>query len=77
MIKTSTQNELIQYVYNELADDACEQLELALTQDLELAESCSDLLMIQQLLDGAAFKAPRQRAIDNILSYSKSLSLQS
>ncbi|MFD3002145.1 hypothetical protein ACFS7Z_17375 [Pontibacter toksunensis] len=76
MITTSTQNELIQYVYNELAEDANEQLELALTQDLELAESCSDLLMIQQLLDGAC-KAPRQRAIDNILNYSKNLSLQS
>ncbi|GAB3534292.1 hypothetical protein GCM10027443_21140 [Pontibacter brevis] len=76
MIKTSTQNELIQYVYNDLADEACEQLELALTQDLELAESCSDLLMMQQLLDAAA-KAPHQRAVNNILNYSKSLSLQS
>lgn len=76
MIKTSTQNELIQYVYNELADDAFEQLEVALVQDMELAASCSELLLIQQLLDDAA-RAPRQQAIDNILNYSKSLSLQS
>lgn len=76
MIKTSTQNELIQYVYNELADEAFEQLELALAQDMELADSCSELLLIQQLLDDAV-KAPRQQAIDNILNYSKSLSLQS
>ena len=76
MIKTSTQNELIQYVYNELADDAFEQLELALAQDMELADSCSELLLMQQLLNDAA-KAPRQQAIDNILNYSKSLSLQS
>ena len=76
MIKTSTQNELIQYAYNELADDACEQLEAALMQDTELAEGCSDLLILQQMLDEAV-KAPRQQAIDNILNYSKSLSLQS
>ncbi|WP_018479894.1 hypothetical protein [Pontibacter roseus] len=76
MIKTSTQNELIQYVYNELADDAREQLETALTHDDELADNCSDLLLLQRLLDGAA-KSPSQRTINNILNYSKSLSLQS
>ena len=76
MIKTSTQNELIQYVYDELADPAREQLEIALMHDNELAENCSDLLQIQRLLDGAA-KSPSQRSINNILNYSKSLSLQS
>ncbi len=76
MIKTSTQNELIQYVYNELAEDACEQLELALMQDSELAESCSDLLMVHHLLTGSIKIAP-ERAVNNILNYSKSLSLQS
>lgn len=76
MIKTSTQNELIQYVYNELAEDACTQLESAFMQDDELAEGCSELLMLQQLLDEVA-QAPARRAVNNILSYSKSLSLQS
>ncbi|MBD1398541.1 hypothetical protein H9Q13_15320 [Pontibacter sp. JH31] len=76
MIKTSTQNELIQYVYNELADPARKQLEAAFMQDHELAESCSDLMQIQRMLDGAA-KSPSQRSVNNILNYSKSLSLQS
>ena len=76
MIKTSTQNELIQYVYNELADDARKQLEIALMHDNELADDCSDLLLIQRLLDDAT-KSPSDRAINNILNYSKSLSLQS
>ena len=76
MIKTSTQNELIQYVYNELAEDACEQLEVAFMHDDELAESCSELLQIQNLLDDA-LKSPHKRAVQNILNYSKSLSLQS
>ncbi|OKL41201.1 hypothetical protein A3841_15395 [Pontibacter flavimaris] len=77
MIQTSTQNELIQYVYDELADDACAQLESALMHDSELAEGCSDLLLLQQLLDGAASKAPSDRSVQNIIKYSKSLSLQS
>ncbi len=76
MIKTSTQNELIQYVYDDLAANACEQLEGALVQDMELADSCSELILMQKLLDNAV-KAPRQHAINNILNYSKSLSLQS
>lgn len=76
MIKTSTQNELIQYVYNELAADAREQLETALVHDNELADNCSDLLLIHRLLDGA-LKSPGQRSVNNILNYSKNLSLQS
>ncbi|MBF9255204.1 hypothetical protein I2I11_18040 [Pontibacter sp. 172403-2] len=76
MIKTSTQNELIQYVYDELADDARMQLEAVLMQDNELAETCSELLEMQFLLQNAV-KSPGERAISNILNYSKSLSLQS
>jgi ABC-type phosphate/phosphonate transport system substrate-binding protein len=76
MIKTSTQNELIQYVYNELAEDACKQLETAFMHDDELTESCSELLELQNHLDGA-LKTPHERAVRNILNYSKSLSLQS
>jgi hypothetical protein len=76
MIKTSTQNELIQYVYNELADNASEQMETAFMQDNEIAESCSELLQLQSLLDNA-LKTPHERAVRNILNYSKSLSLQS
>ncbi len=76
MIKTSTQNELIQYVYNELAEDASRHLEKALMQDDELAESCAELLLIQNLLNDA-LKSPRTRAVDNILHYSRSLTMQS
>ncbi|MCC9136466.1 hypothetical protein ACFSKU_06405 [Pontibacter silvestris] len=76
MIKTSTQNELIQYVYDELAEDVCEQLEKSLMQDDELAECCSELLLIQHLLDGVV-KAPTDRSVNNIINYSRSLSLQS
>jgi anti-sigma factor RsiW len=76
MIKTSTQNELIQYVYDELAEDACEQMESAFMHDDELAESCSELLQIQDLLK-SSLKSPSKRSVQSILNYSKSLSLQS
>lgn len=76
MIKTSTQNELIQYVYDELPDLARTQLEAVLMHDNELAESCSELLEMQFLLQNAT-KSPSARAITNILNYSKSFSLQS
>lgn len=76
MIKTSTQNELIRYVYDELADDARTQLETVLMHDNELAESCSELLEMQFLLQNAV-KSPSARSVNNILHYSKGLSLQS
>ncbi len=76
MIKTSTQNELVQYIYNELADDATVLLEKAYMHDEELAEGCSELLLIHSLLN-ASYKSPSERSINNILNYSKSLSLQS
>jgi len=76
MIKTSTQNELIQYVYDELADDARAQLESAFMHDYELAESCSELLEMHYILQKAV-KSPSERSVNNILDYSKSLSLQS
>lgn len=76
MIKTSTQNELIQYVYDELAEDAREQLEKSLMLDDELAECCSELLLVQHMLDDA-MKTPKNRSVNNILKYSRSLSLQS
>ena len=76
MIKTSTQNELIQYVYNELAEDATLLLEEAFMHDDELAEGCSELLLLQSMLS-AATKSPGERSINNILNYSKTLSLQS
>jgi hypothetical protein len=76
MIKTSTQNELIQYVYDELADDAAVLLEKACMHDNELAEGCSELLLIHSMLN-ASTKSPSKRSVNNILNYSKSLSLQS
>ena len=76
MIKTFTQDELIQYVYNELPNDVKTKLERALIADSELAEQCADLLASKRELD-CLFQAPGQRCISNILIYSQTLRMQS
>ena len=75
MIKTSTHNDLIQYIYDELALDEKLLFENTLAQNQELAEHCAELLILQEELTGE-LKAPREKTIDAILTYSKTLSLQ-
>lgn len=75
MIKTFTQNELVQYVYNELNEKVKMRLETALLQDHELAEQCAELLIAKASLEQFE-KGPREKTISAILSYSKNLSLQ-
>lgn len=76
MIKTFTHNELIQYVYDELPDEVKNQLECALQTDLELAETCADLLISKRKVESVS-KAPRQQRINNILLYSQTFNMQS
>ena len=75
MIKTFTQHELIQYVYNELTPRKTQELETALLYDNALAEACSDLLLTKEQLNTVTLK-PSQNSIQAILTYSKTLSLQ-
>ena len=75
MIKTFTQHELIQYVYNELTPRKTQELEAALLYDNALAETCSDLLLTKEQLNSAQ-RSPSQNSIKALLTYSKTLSLQ-
>jgi hypothetical protein len=75
MTKTFTQNELVQYVYNELNPKVKAQLEATLLQDQHLAEQCAELLIAKATLEELE-KGPREKTISAILSYSKNLSLQ-
>ncbi|MBA9077664.1 MULTISPECIES: hypothetical protein [Rufibacter] len=74
MIKTFTQNDLVQYLYNELPRRQRQLLEDALMVDQGLAEACADLLIAQVNLDDA-FAQPSQRVCDAIISYSRTVSL--
>lgn len=75
MIKTFTQHELIQYVYNELTPRKTQELEAALQFDCALAEACSELLLTKEQLNATRL-APSQKSVQAILTYSKTLSLQ-
>ncbi|WP_192823010.1 hypothetical protein [Rufibacter sp. LB8] len=73
MIKTFTQNDLVQYLYNELPTQQRQHLEHAMLADHDLAESCADLLLTQCHL-AEAYVQPHRRATDAIIRYSKSVS---
>lgn len=75
MTKTFTQNDLVQYLYNELPRRQRLLLEDTLMVDQELAECCADLLIAQVNLDDA-FRQPSQRVCDAVIHYSKTVSLQ-
>lgn len=75
MTKIFTQNELLQYVYNELSEKVKKQLETALLKDQHLAEQCAEMLIAKATLEQLE-KGPQEKTINAILSYSKKLSLQ-
>ncbi len=75
MTKIFTQNELLQYVYNELSEKVEKQLETVLLKDQNLAEQCAELMIAKSTLEQLE-KEPREKTINAILSYSKKLSLQ-
>ena len=75
MIKTFTQNELIQYVYDELDERAKALLEATLIFDQHLAEECAELLLAKASVESIE-KGPSEKTLSAILNYSRNLSLQ-
>jgi hypothetical protein len=75
MTKTFTRNDVIRYVYNELNTKEKKDIELAMLLDQDLAEEFYELSKAQRGLNRIV-KEPSKRVIDNILNYSKSLSLR-
>ncbi|HXA02649.1 MAG TPA: hypothetical protein VNW99_11715 [Cytophagaceae bacterium] len=75
MTKTFTRNDVIRYVYNELNTKEKSDIELAMLLDQDLAEEFYELSKVKRTLNRIV-KEPSKRVIDNILNYSKSLSLR-
>ena len=75
MKKTFTRNDVIRYVYNELNTKENKEIELAMMLDDDLAEEFYELSKAQRALNRIV-KEPSKRVTDNILNYSKSLSLR-
>ena len=75
MTKIFTQNELLQYVYNELNSNTKALLEANLIFDRELAEECAELLLAKASLEQIEI-GPSEKTVNAILEYSRNLSLQ-
>lgn len=76
MTKTSTQNDLIRFLYDETPKQESEQLKQALLCDGELLEEFNEYnavkLMMTDLLE-----SPSKETVNTILDYSKSIKLRS
>ena len=68
MIKI-TQEELIQYMYNETSELKTSVIQAALETDWDLREAYEKLLAAQQNLNEVRF-SPRSEVVDRILAYS-------
>ena len=70
MTKTFTKNDLIRFVYNELSPEEHTQIALTAIQDPTVEDSIKELEEARESLQEVMLRAP-QRAVDNILAYSR------
>lgn len=70
MIKTSTKNELVRFLYKESKEKQNTEIENALLIDNELVDELVQMENLRKELDRFRVKAPK-RTIDNILDYSR------
>ncbi len=75
MTKIFTPNDVLRYFYNEVSIHERKEIETALLWDNDLAEYHQELIQLAGALTKIQ-KEPSDRVIENILNYSKSLSLQ-
>lgn len=74
MTKIFTHDDLIRFVYEETELDENQQIELALSEDMELLEQYHELLWLRKQMDGGMM-APSEKTINTILEYSKAVNL--
>ncbi len=70
MTSTTTQNELLHYLYDEQSNEKQAFLESTLLQDTSLLEEYQDFVTLKKNL-GALERSPDKSIIDNILQYSQ------
>jgi hypothetical protein len=75
MIKISTPNDVIRYVYNEVSSQESEELKSLLLWDNDLADLIQELSEVKKSVSKIKME-PSDRVINNILNYSKSYSLR-
>ncbi len=76
MIKTSTENEMIRFLYKESSLEEEQQILEAVDTDESLKEELMDFGFLKNQIDKVIIKAP-DRVVDKILSFSKQSNLES
>ncbi len=66
-----TQDELLQYLYNEGTPERKQYINQILETDTELQEKYNELKDAKNRLDEIKLISPNQRSVDNIFNYSK------
>lgn len=76
MTKTFTENDLIRFLYNELAKEDREEIERASLTDQQLQEQINNLRKLMDDMDDIKV-APSRKTIRKILDFSKGYEVQS
>jgi len=76
MTKTSTQNDLIRFIYDETSTTEAKQLQNELICQSELLEEFNQLAATKLILNDLLYE-PSKESLNNILDYSKSTKLRS
>lgn len=74
MIKTSTQNDIIRYIYEETSPEENKQIELSLLVDQEIIDQYGEMLSAVKILSNFN-TSPSDRCVESILAYSKNANL--
>ncbi len=76
MTKTFTENDLIRFLYNELAKEDRETIERAMLTDQKLQEQVNNLRKLMDDMNDIRI-APSKKTIRKILEFSKGYEIQS
>ena len=71
MSKTSTNNDIIKYIYNDLEETKKTKLNFKILTDLLINDEVSSYLKVKEELD-RCFENPSRRVIDEIKTYASS-----
>ena len=66
-----TQEDLLQFLYNETSPEKTAAIKAALISDWTLREKMDVISAAQQQLDEIKLSSPRKQTIDNILNYAE------
>ena len=76
MIKTSTENDLVRFIYDESSAEAEKEIFKELVQNETLREELDQLKELKEKISNVIVEAP-QRVVDKILSFAKQNDMES